>query len=219
MSARNRKKPFNYMTVVGVVFLIVILVALFNMLQTKDSGTVGIGEVGIGDKAPPFAVPLAASGLEGDANIDPDQACEVPGDDAIRICDFFDRPLVISFWFTKGASSCIDQQDTFDQVARKYEGRAGFVSINIRDDRERVRELIEEHGWSVPVGHDRDGAVSNIYRVGGCPTFLLYRKGGVLERAEIGDTTEEELSAQVRSLIDGQQKEPKEAGEAQKAAS
>jgi len=200
------KKPFSYMTLVGVIFLVVVLVALFNMLKTTDSGTVGIGEVGIGDRAAPFAVPLAMSGLDGDANIDPDEACSVEGADVLRICDYFERPLVMSFWFTKGASSCIDQQDVFDEVAAKYRRQAGFVSINVRDDRDRVRELIGEHGWKVPVGYDRDGAVSNIYRVGGCPTFLFFRKGGVLEDAEIGENDAGQLGAQVRSLIDGESK-------------
>lgn len=200
----KEKKSFNYMTVVGIAFLVVVVFAFFNMLKTTDSGTVGIGDVGIGDRAAPFAVPLAASDLDGDANIDPDQACSVEGQDVLRICDYFNRPLVVSFWFTKGASSCIDQQDVFEEVARRYRGEAGFVSIDIRDNRDRVRQLIEEHGWEVPVGYDRDGAVSNIYRIGVCPTFLFFRKGGVLERAEIGATDTARLGAQVRSLIDGQ---------------
>jgi hypothetical protein len=199
------KKPFNYMLVVGIAMAIVILIAFVNMLRTSESGTVGIGDVGLGEKVAPFAVPLALSGLDGDANIDPDQACSVEGDDVLRICDYFKRPLVMSFWFTKGASSCIDQQDVFDRVARKYRRQAGFVSINVRDDRDRVRDLIKEHGWKVPVGYDRDGAVSNEYRVGGCPTFLFIRPGGVLESAEIGSTDTEKLGAQVRSLIDGDQ--------------
>ena len=80
----------------------------------------------------------------------------------------------------------------------------------MRDDRDRVRELIEENDWKVLVGYDRDGAVSNLYRVGGCPTYLFYREGGVLRNAEIGNTTSEELGAQVRSLIDGQSKAEQE---------
>lgn len=210
MKEEDRKKPFNYMTVVGLLFAVVIVIALFNTLKTTDSGTVGIGDVGIGEKAAPFAVPLAASELEGDANIDEQEACSVEGADVLRICDYFNRPLVMSFWFTKQASDCIDAQDTFDQVAARYRKEAGFVSINVRDDRDRVRELIDERGWKVPVGHDRDGAVSNIYRVGGCPTFLFFRKGGVLERAEIGETSAGELGAQVRSLINGQPEKEQE---------
>lgn len=198
------KLPFNYGALVGLLFALIVLIAVVNLLTSQESGTVGIGDVGIGEKVAPFAVPIATSQLEGDANIDPDEACEVPGKDVLRICDYFDRPTVISFWFTTGASACIDQQDVFETVAERFGDRVAMISINVRDDRERVREIIEQRGWDVTVGHDTDGAVSNIYRVGGCPTFLFVAPGGVLERAEIGRTTVEELSAQVRSFADGE---------------
>lgn len=211
MNEEGKKRPLNYVAVVGVLFVIVVVIALFNMLQTSESGIVGIGDVDIGQKAEPFAVPLALSDLEGDANVDPDQACSVEGDDVLRICDWFDRPLVMSFWFTKGASDCVDQQNVFDEVATKYRKRAGFVSINVRDERDTVRETIEDNGWKVPVGHDQDGAVSNIYKVGGCPTILFFEKGGILERAEIEPIDAEQLGAQVRSLIDGRPETEQEA--------
>jgi len=209
------KRPFNYVALVGVLFLIFLLVVLFNTLRTSDSGTVGIGNVGIGDRAAPFAVPVASSDLDGDANVDPDAACSVEGGDAIRICDYFGRPFVLSFWFTRQASSCIGYQDVFEEVAARFRDRAGFLSINVRDDRDRVRELIEQHGWEVPVGYDRDGAVSNLYRVGGCPTFLFFDREGRLADTEIGDTSAEELGAQVRSLIDGEQQAEQEAAQGQ----
>jgi len=196
--------PFNYGALVGLLFAVVVVIAVFNLLTSQESGTVGIGDVGIGEKVAPFAVPIATSDLEGDANIDPDEACDVPGDDVLRICDYFDRPTVLSFWFTTGASACIDQQDVFETVAGRFGDRVNMISVNVRDDRERVRELIEQREWKVTVGHDTDGAVSNIYRVGGCPTFLFIAPGGVLEKAEIGQTTVGELSAQVRSFADGE---------------
>lgn len=205
--------PFSYGALVGILIAIVAIFILVNALRNTESGTVGIGSVGIGEKVDPFAVPVASSELEGDANVDPDEACRVQGEDVIRICDYFDRPLLISFWFTGGASECIDQQDVFDEVAERFRGRAGAISINVRDGRDRVRELIEERGWKVPVGHDTDGAVSNMYRVGGCPTFLFVRAGGVLEQAEIGRTTVEELSSQVRSFLNGQEAKEKTAAE------
>jgi len=199
----SRRGPFPYGLLVGIVFVAIVVFAGINMFRTADSGTVGIGDVGIGQKIAPFAVPLAASDLDGDANVDPGQACRVAGADVLRICDYFGKPLVISFWFTRRASECIAQQDVFDRVAARFRGRVGMVSINVRDDRDRVRELIAEHGWRVAVGYDRDGAVSNIYRVGGCPTFLFVSPDGVLKRAEIGRTTAARLGSQVLSLLDG----------------
>jgi hypothetical protein len=55
-----------------------------------------------------------------------------------------------------------------------------FLSINIRDDRETVQEIIDERGWQVPVGLDPDGAVSNLYRVGTCPSLLMAYPGGIV---------------------------------------
>ncbi len=210
--APGGRRPFNYVGLVAVVFVLVGAVAVINMLRTDESGTLGIGDYGQGEPVPKFAVPIADGDLEGDANVNQDQACDIDVDEAIRICDYFDRPLVMSFWFTKGASECIDHQDAFDEAAARFGDRAGFVSINVRDDRDRVRELIEQHDWQVPVGYDRDGAVSNIYRVGGCPTFAYVKTGGVLKNAEIGTKAVEQLDSQIRSLLksDGEEVEPAE---------
>ena len=125
---------------------------------------------------------------EGDANVfqddceiaanpcPPDQqrvpACEVDEPQVIRVCDLFDRPLVISFWFTGGAE-CLPAQDVVDQVAGELEDEVNFLSIVVRDDREEARTIVEERGWTIPVGYDADGAVSNLYRVGGCPTVAF----------------------------------------------
>ena len=101
---------------------------------------------------------------------------------AIRVCDLFDRPLVLSFWFTQG-SDCADQQDVVIASTRRYRGRVNFLSLDIRDDRDTVRELIRDHRWKMPVGYDRDGAVGGLYRVGGCPTFAYVYPGGTLQSA------------------------------------
>jgi hypothetical protein len=52
------------------------------------------------------------------------------------------------------------------------------------------------------VGLDRDGALSNLYRVGGCPTFLYAYPGGILESTTIGELDTEELSARVERLLE-----------------
>jgi hypothetical protein len=107
---------------------------------------------------------------------------------------------VISFWFTKG-DGCAEQQDVVDAVSRRYRGRVGFLSLDIRDDRDRLRELVRRHGWTMPVGFDRDGAVGSLYAVGGCPTFAYVYPGGTLQSASIGDLTAAQLEARVGDLL------------------
>ncbi|MGA1212143.1 MAG: TlpA family protein disulfide reductase [Solirubrobacterales bacterium] len=210
-----REKPDFGVGKTSVVALLGVLVAaaagivIINLLAGQESKTVGLGEYRIGEQVDPFAVPNVRSDLEGDANIDRDEACEIEVEGAIRVCDYFSRPLVISFWFTRGAARCVDVQDAFDRVAAKYGNRVGMLSINVLDDRERVEEIVAEREWEVTVGHDRDGAVANLFRVGGCPTFLFVAPGGKLVRAEAGETDFRRLDAQVRSFLNGQEEEAK----------
>jgi thiol-disulfide isomerase/thioredoxin len=211
-----------YSITVGLAFIALIAVAAINTLRTTEGEVLGAG----GDRGtalPQFAVPEARGPVEGDANVYQDDcasselpgpaedrrtpACEVTGPEVesgeiIRVCDLFDRPLVLSFWFTRGGD-CLPTQDVVDRVAARYGGRVNFLSVNVRDDRDAVRSIIEERGWEIPVGHDADGAVSNIYRVGACPTVAFAYPGGIMRGAKVGseELSEDQLVAEVDRLI------------------
>jgi hypothetical protein len=208
----------RYSVAVGLLFLAVIVVATVSTIGGGGGGgTLGLDFEPPRWPLPEFAVPAAAGRLEGDANVAQDDcessavpcpedarrtpACRITTPGAIRICDLFDRPLVISFWFTKGGD-CAAQQDIVDSVYRRYRGRVNFLSLDIRDGRDTVRELIRRHGWQLPVGYDRDGAVGSLYKVGGCPTVAYVYPGGTLESAGIGDLTVALLSDRVERLLD-----------------
>jgi thiol-disulfide isomerase/thioredoxin len=191
----------RYSTFVGIAFLVLIIVATLNTIRTENGGTLGVDGAQRGIPLSEFAVPnaLPPGRLDLDANVYQDDcstsenpcpedarrptACQIPRNGAIRVCDLFNRPLVISFWFTRGAN-CLPTQDALNAVSEKYRGRVNFLSINIRDDPSDVRSIAESHGWTMPVGYDRDGAVSDLYRVGGCPTVAFAYPGGILDFAK-----------------------------------
>ncbi|HEU4599635.1 MAG TPA: TlpA disulfide reductase family protein, partial [Solirubrobacterales bacterium] len=127
-------------------------------------------------------------------------ACRIDPAGAIRVCDLFGRPLVISFWFSKG-DDCVAQQDVVERAYRRYRGRVDFLSLDIRDDRDTLRELVRQHGWTMPVGYDRDGAVGSLYGVGGCPTFAYVYPGGTLEAASIGELSLPRLDRRIQRLL------------------
>jgi thiol-disulfide isomerase/thioredoxin len=213
---RRRKPASRYSLFVGSAFVIVIVIATANTLQTRDDGILGATANEKGEPLPQFAVPELLGSQEGDANVFQDDcptgsnpcddsrtpACQVDLPDVIRVCDLFDRPLVISFWFTGGAD-CLPTQDLIDELAKRYAGRVNFLSINVRDDRDEARTIADEHGWRLPIGWDADGAVSNLYRVGGCPTVAFAYPGGLLSEAVIGSETlsEPELTEHLDRLV------------------
>jgi thiol-disulfide isomerase/thioredoxin len=204
-----------YALIVGIAFIAVIAVAGINTISTEEQGVLGASDEGDAPLAQ-FAVPDARSGVSGDANIAQDDcdaaripcpeesrrtpAClvDVPG--AIRVCDLFNRPLVLSFWFTRGGD-CEDQEDVFERAYRRYSDRVNFLAIDVRDSDEEVRELIAGRGWTHPIGLDRDGALSNLYRVGGCPTFVYAYPGGIQQSISIGELDDRDFSARVARLI------------------
>jgi hypothetical protein len=204
-----------YSLIVGMAFIALIAVAGINTISTKNKGVLGASNEGDMPLAQ-FAVPNARTGASGDANIAQDNcdsaripcpsgsrrtpACQVDVPGALRVCDFFDRPLVLSFWFTRGGD-CENQEDVFERAYRVYKGRVNFLSVDVRDSTSEVQKLISEHHWTHPVGLDRDGALSNLYRVGGCPTFVYAYPGGIFQATSIGKLDDQQFFAKVNTLI------------------
>jgi hypothetical protein len=206
----------RYTGFVGLAFIALIVVATLNTIGNGDSGILGTDDIR-GRSMPEFAVPNIRSDVDLDANVTQDAcqtserpcpedarqtpACAIQAQGAIRVCDLFDQPLVISFWFTS-PSGCPPTQDVVNAVARRYRGRVNFLSVAVRGDHDEIRRIVNQRGWSMTVGWDRDGAVSNLYRVGVCPTVALAFPGGVFERAVIGENvTEGKLSHDVQGLL------------------
>jgi peroxiredoxin len=209
-----RRATRPYSIVVGVLFLIGALIAGVNSLSNR---TGGIGGLRDGDPLPRFAAPAASGSLDGDANVNQDNAdaagnrrtpaCEVPGPpkDVVRICDFFGRPLVLVAWFTRGCGTCRRELDTVERVRRHFPGIA-FVGLDIAESRAKSAAEVKKYGWTFPMAVDPDGAVSGLYHVGGGPmTFFAY-PGGIAMATAFGELDERELSTRVRRLMQASQR-------------
>ena len=207
----------RYSTFVGIAFLVLIVVAdrehdpHRRRGHPRDRATTERGIAAAGVRGPE----CCAAPPSGDANVSQDDCATsenpCPPDDrraprparstshgAIRVCDLFDRPLVISFWFTRGAD-CLPTQDVVDRVADALPGRVNFLSIDVRDDRDEVaadrRRARLDASRSATTA---DGAVANLYRVGVCPTVAFAYPGGILEFAKLGSDELSEPTADRR---------------------
>jgi hypothetical protein len=208
----------RYSLYVGLAFLLLVVVATLNTFQTQESGVLGADLTEAGTALPEFAVPELLGGPDGDANIYQDDcataenpcpaeqrrvpACALELERVIRVCDLFERPLVLSFWFSN-PSDCPPTQDVIEAAYRRFGGRVNFLSIAIRGERPELEKIASERGWRMPLGWDRDGAVSNLLRVGLCPTVAYVLPGGILHEAKIGanELTAQRTAADIRALL------------------
>jgi hypothetical protein len=200
--ARRAARPYSI--AVGVVFLAVIVFAGVNAVRNSGEAVLGPEE---GRRVPLFAAPIATGALDGDANVDQGEvvgrrrvgsACQVR--DVLRICDYFDQPLVIVFWFKRGCGTCRPQLDAVERVRRRVPG-VHFIGVDVVDSKENARKEVVENGWSFPMAFDRDGAVSQIYGIGGGPTLVFAYPGGITMKVQLGDLDERELERQTRRLL------------------
>jgi AhpC/TSA family len=200
-----------YNWIIGVLFFAVIVIAAISTLPDAGSGLRGPEE---GEVLPDFAAANAAGGSDADANIkqsgsggDGTEACEVRERDALNICDIrASKPVVITFAFTRGAD-CEPALDVVEEVWQEFPGVA-FVGVFSGEKREKVIQLVRNRGWNFPVAVDPDGAVTNLYGVGGCPTTTFAYKGGEVMDNELGELGADELRERLRDLLRGKGSTP-----------
>jgi hypothetical protein len=194
---------------VGVLGVVVLAYITLNTLRTEGLDPRGLER---GTRLPPFAMPLATSRSDGDANIatragsGPEgdvPACSVRGPDILNVCELAERgPVVLAFVVT-GSRDCARQVDVLNRVARRVRDVA-FAAVAVREDRGELRERIRERGWTVPVGYDHDGAVANLYGLGlVCPLLTFAGRDGNVAGTAVGLLDDGALADRAQALAEG----------------
>jgi hypothetical protein len=193
---------------VGVVGVVVLAYITLNTLRTESVGSRGPET---GERLPPFAMPLAGSRSDADANVAtrPDSgpegsrpACSVRGPEILNVCELAERgPVVIAFVVTR-SERCEQQVDVLDRLAPRHPGVA-FAAVAVRGDHAQLRATVRERGWRLPVGYDHDGAVASIYGVAVCPLVTFARRGGEVAGTALSFLDERALAARVDALEAG----------------
>jgi hypothetical protein len=190
---------------VGVVAVLVIAYITLNTAVTAPRGSRGPPP---GSQLPPFAVPLATGNLNGDADIATRTnqgsagqvpACRERGPQILNSCQLAERgPVALGLFIPVGG--CPRIVDEMASLQRAFPG-VQFAAVAIRGSRSDVRALIRNHGWTFPVGYDRDGALANLYRIAVCSQITLADRGGrVHGNSLLGTPTLDSLRTRLQSL-------------------
>ena len=206
----------RYAWAVAIVALMGIGVLLFTTaLPNSGRGLRGLKE---GERIPDFAARLATAPLapdeeKVDANVcqrasecneqvGTVPACRLRFEGFFNVCEARKRPLVLTFVFDQGAD-CNPQVDRVERMKDEFPGVNFAVVYFIDEERAEVAQIVRRRKWSMPVAHTPDGAVVNLYGVGGCPTTVFARKGGRVRETVLGPISEDGLRRRVRGILPG----------------
>ena len=184
--------------------LAAVLVSGFLIYALTAHNPSGPAGVPAGGQLHLFAAPLAASTLNGDANLDP--PCTLARHDprALNLCLLAKRgPLVLAFFVTN-SSKCEREVDTMQALARRPQLRqVQFAAVAVSGSHAATARAVRAHGWTIPVAYDADGAVGGVYGVTACPLLELADRGGKVAQRLIGEhwLNQDALAARVATLL------------------
>jgi peroxiredoxin len=191
----------RYGWAVGVLAAALVVGFLIYTLSSHKSGTAGVPA---GGQLHLFAAPLAASTLNGDANLNP--PCTLAHHDprALNVCLLVKRgPLVLAFFVTN-SSPCEREVDSMQALARRKALRGvQFAAVAVNGSHRATAKAVRTHHWTIPVAYDADGAVGSLYGVTACPMLELAERGGRVAQRLIGEhwLDERALAAHVQALL------------------
>jgi len=205
---RPPARASSFTWLLGVVCVLGLAYVTLNTIATDAPGSEGVK---VGEPLPPFAAPLASSTRRCEGRLcNPNvslaagdrverKACDVRLPDVLNVCALAERGPVALAFVASRSERCQDQVDVMERVRRRFP-RVQFAAVFVRGDRADVRAAVRAHGWTLPVAHDTNGAVSNVYAVAICPTITFARRGGRVASTSLDLLDERALGARLRAI-------------------
>ena len=194
----------RYAWMVGVLATVLVFGFLIYALTNHRAGA-GTPGVAAGQPLRDFSAPLAASDLNGDANLSP--PCTLARHDprALNVCLLAKRgPLVLDFFVT-GSAACEREVSTLQALASGSGTRgAQYAAVAVNASHAAAAKAVREHWLDDPGGVRRATArVGGLYGVTACPLVELAYRGGTVAQRLIGEhwISEAALGARVQALL------------------
>jgi len=151
----------------------------------------------LADGAPPTATPVASPAAPiaptpnlpvgpNPDNLAPDFSLSLLNGGTVALKELRGKPVVINFWAT-WCPPCRRELPALQAAFESYQGRIGFIAVDVKEDQAKVAAFVKELGLTFPVALDTDGAVSGVaYEVRGIPTTIFVDANGVVVARHVG---------------------------------
>jgi thiol-disulfide isomerase/thioredoxin len=103
-----------------------------------------------------------------------------------RLADRKGKVVVLDFWAT-WCGPCVQTMPLIDSVVREFAaGGVELIAINLEEQPEQVKSMLDRHKLKISVALDRDGVVSSKYNVTAIPQTVVVDRDGKIARLFVG---------------------------------
>jgi thiol-disulfide isomerase/thioredoxin len=103
-----------------------------------------------------------------------------------HLADHKGRVVVLEFWAT-WCGPCLQSMPLIDGVVREFaDQRVELLAVNLEEQPEQVKSMLERHKLKIPVALDRDGVVAAKYAVTAIPQTVVIDRDGKVARLFVG---------------------------------
>lgn len=119
---------------------------------------------------------------------------------SLALADLRGQPIVINFWAT-WCPPCLEELPALQAAYLAHRDEINFVAISVKEESGVVAQFITQHGITLPVLLDSNGAAVDLYGVRGLPTTVFIDKQGVVVDRHLGGLDPPTLNTYLAGLL------------------
>jgi thiol-disulfide isomerase/thioredoxin len=147
------------------------------------------------DTVPPDGSDAAGSYL-------PHQSWERFDGGSASLADYAGRPLVLNF-FASYCVPCAREMPALQTVSEELGDRVAVVGMNLADEEDAARALVEQTGVTYDLGRDPDAELARALGVVNLPTTVFATSDHRVVEVHTGALSEDQLREKLTHLVDG----------------
>ena len=142
--------------------------------------------------SPTQSTEAPAPSIELSENTAPDFVVYNDNADAVKLSDFFGKPIVLNFW-ASWCGPCKSEMPAFQQAYEDLGGQVQFLMVNVGELVDEATNFLSTTGYTFPVLFDVNGAAAYAYQISAIPATFFINAQGEIVNSHVGAMSQSDL--------------------------